>query len=105
MCLAEQPRALLVDISAMELAEDTALALFAALARQAARWPGTTVLLCGPPPHVAALLEDGRFGPVVVRSGVEQARRELAAGASVTPSLSDQLLPVAGAVRHARNVV
>ena len=104
-CLAEQPRALLVDISAMELAEDIALALFTALARQAARWPGTPVLLCGPPPHVAELLERGRFGRVAVRSGVEQARREVVAGAMVTPSLSDQLLPVAGAVRHARNVI
>src|SRR4051812_13780961 len=68
-CLAEQPRALLVDLSAMELGADTALALFTAVSRQAARWPGTPILLCGPSPRLAALLERGRYGRVVVRPG------------------------------------
>jgi anti-anti-sigma regulatory factor len=104
-CLAEQPEALLVDLSAMALGEITALALFTAVTRQAARWPGTPLLLCGPSPHVTELLERGRYGKVAIRSGVEAARREVAGGEVVTPSLSDQLLPIAGAVRHARNVV
>ncbi|WP_030437334.1 ATP-binding protein [Actinoplanes subtropicus] len=104
-CLAEQPEAVLVDLSEMELVEDTALALFTAVARQAARWPGTPILLCGPSPQVTELLEGGRYGKVAIRSGVAEARREVASGAVVTPSLSDQLLPIAGAVRHARDVV
>jgi anti-anti-sigma regulatory factor/anti-sigma regulatory factor (Ser/Thr protein kinase) len=104
-CLAEQPRALLVDLSAMELGEDTALALFTAVTRQAGRWPGAPILLCGPAPHVAELLGRGGYGGVAVRPGVEQARREVAAGTVAPPSLSDRLLPIAGAVRLARDVV
>jgi len=104
-CLAEQPRALLVDLAAMEIGEDTALSLFTAVSRQAARWPGTPMVLCGPTPHVADLLNRGRYGRVTVRTGVEQARREVDSGDVVTPMLSDQLLPITGAVRHARNVV
>jgi anti-anti-sigma regulatory factor len=104
-CLAEQPRALLVDLAAMELGADTALALFTAVTRQAARWPGTPIVLCGPSPRVAGLLERGRYGPVTLCPGVEQARREADSGTVVPPSLSDRLLPIAGAVRHARNVV
>src|SRR5690242_3673483 len=87
-CLTEQPEALLVDLSAMELGEDTALSLFTAVTRQAARWPGTPILLCGPSPEVAELLERGRYGAVAIRPGVAEARREAASGAVVTPSLS-----------------
>jgi anti-anti-sigma factor len=90
-CLAEQPSALLVDLSAMELGEETALALFTAVTRQAAHWPGTPILLCGPRPRVAELLKRGRYGTVAVRPGVAEARQQLASGAVVTPSLSDQL--------------
>src|SRR5690349_6483444 len=84
-CLAEQPEALLVDLAAMEVGEDTALTLFTAVARQAARWPGTPILLCGPQPEVAELLERGRYGTVTVRPGVTEARHEVASGGLVTP--------------------
>jgi anti-anti-sigma factor len=104
-CLAEQPGALLVDLSAMELGADTALGLFTAVTRQAARWPGTAVVLCGPSPPVAELLDRGRFGGLTIRAGVAEARREVLAGRVVPPTLTDQLLPIAGAARHARNVV
>src|SRR4051794_18464574 len=61
-CLAEQPNALLVDLAEMTLADDTSLALFTAVVRQAATWPGTPVLLCAPMAHTAELLARGRFG-------------------------------------------
>jgi anti-anti-sigma regulatory factor/anti-sigma regulatory factor (Ser/Thr protein kinase) len=103
-CLAEQPEALLIDLSAMELGEDTCLSLFTAVARQAATWPGTPVLLCAPRPEVADRLARGRHGMLGVHEGVESARREMAAGRVVVPMVSDQLLPLSGAVRHARNL-
>ena len=45
-CLAEQPTALLVDLSEMTVTDDLALSVFTAVVRQAALWPGTPVQLC-----------------------------------------------------------
>ncbi|MFF5290232.1 ATP-binding protein [Paractinoplanes globisporus] len=104
-CLAEQPGALLVDLSAMDLRDDTALAVFAAVARQAARWPGTPVVICGPPPGIAVLLARRYHGRLVVHDGVEAGRRAVAEGQVVVPAVSEQLLPLPGAARHARNLV
>ncbi|HEX5198777.1 ATP-binding protein [Paractinoplanes rhizophilus] len=104
-CLAEQPDALLVDLAALEVADDTALSLFTAVSQQAENWPGTPLLLCAPSPPVAELLERGRHGNVPVYAGVAQARRAVAEGRAAVPSVTDELLPIAGAVRHARNLV
>ncbi len=103
-CLAEQPDAVLVDLSSVDLGEDTALAVFTAVSRQAAMWPGTPVLLCAPPPAVAGLLARGRYGSLPVHPSLAAARSAVADGRVVAASLSDQLLPVSGAVRHARNM-
>jgi hypothetical protein len=99
-CLAEQPDALLVDVAAMQLADESSLLLFSAVAQQAAQWPGTPLLLCGLPP-----LGNGRHDAVPMHATVAEARLAAAAGRADVPSAGDQLLPVAGAVRHARNVV
>jgi anti-anti-sigma factor len=104
-CLAEQPDALLVDLAALELADATVLALFTAVARQAAHWPGTPLLICAPSEPVARMLERGRHGNVPVHADVAGARRAVEDGRAEVPSISDDLLPVAGAVRHARNLV
>jgi anti-anti-sigma regulatory factor/anti-sigma regulatory factor (Ser/Thr protein kinase) len=103
-CLAEQPDALLVDLSAVTLADDTNFSLFTAIARQAARWPGTPLLICAPAPEIAALLGRGRYGRLPVYPGVAEGRSAVAEGRVVVPSISDRLLPIAGAVRHARNL-
>ena len=103
-CLAEQPEALLVDLSAMEVGDTTALSVFTAVARQATVWPGTPVLLCAPRPAVAAMLDRGRFGLLQVHPSVEDGRRAMAEGRVVMPSVTDDLLPVSGALRHARDL-
>ncbi|MEU4236137.1 ATP-binding protein [Actinoplanes sp. NPDC026619] len=97
-CLAEQPAALLLELSGLELAEDAALALFAEVAEQSARWPGAPLLPCDPAPRVAALLERG--GLTVYRS-VAEARVVVD---EAVPGIGDQILPIAGAARHARNL-
>ncbi|GAB1640841.1 ATP-binding protein [Krasilnikovia sp. MM14-A1259] len=102
-CLAEQPGALLVDLSDMQDAGATSLSVFTAVARQAATWPGTAVLLCAPP-EVAARLQGGRYGVLAVHSSLDAARLAIAEGPPVTQRVIDHLLPVTGAVRHARDL-
>ncbi|WP_433306282.1 ATP-binding protein [Actinoplanes sp. CA-030573] len=103
-CLAEQPEALLVELSAVELCDETALSVFTAVSRQAAQWPGTPLLVCAPPPDIAELLERGRYGKLPVYRDLEEGRRAMADGRAVVPSLSDSLFPIPGAIRHARNL-
>lgn len=103
-CLADQPRALLVDMSAMELREPTALAVFTAVTSQAARWPGTPVLLCGPTPRTRQLLERRRYGRLSLHPSLRDGLRAVNTGTAATAAVSDQLLPVAGAVRFARDL-
>lgn len=102
--LAEQPSALLVDLSGMSLGDVVALSVFTAINRQAAIWPGTPVLLCGPRPEVAAPLARRRFGALLVRDDVDDAIREVSLGAAVPPMITDRLLPATGATRRARHV-
>jgi anti-anti-sigma regulatory factor len=103
-CLASQPDALLVDLSRVRAAEPTALGVFDAVARQAARWPGTPVVLCGPAPPVEARLRR-RGERLSIHASVADALRAVREGNEVSPSLTDQLLPAPGAVRHARDMV
>ncbi|MDP9799415.1 anti-anti-sigma factor [Catenuloplanes nepalensis] len=104
-CLAEQPEALLVDLSGMRVPEPSALTVFTAVVRQAATWPGTPVLLCAPAPAVAELLAGGGFGKLTMVAGLDEARSLLDAGDSGMLMVSDDLLPIRGASRHARDVV
>ncbi|GAB3974129.1 ATP-binding protein [Plantactinospora veratri] len=102
-CLAEQPDALLVDLSEMLVRESPALSVFGTVARQAAMWPGTPVLLCAPDPGTAKLLAGGAFGQLAVFGSAREAvavkpgRRP--------PSVGELLLPLAGSARRARDVV
>ena len=50
-CLADQPAAVIVDLSGVRLAEDLAGLVFAAVSRHAAAWPGSQLLLCGLTPQ------------------------------------------------------
>lgn len=101
-CLIEQPDAVVVDLAGLTLAEPQALRVFSVVARQAAMWPGTPLLLCAPSNALAHLLAVG-YGRLPVFESAEQAltvepRRRMA-------SFSEMLLPAAGAARQARNVV
>jgi anti-anti-sigma factor len=55
-CPAEQPEALIVDLTDMRLADRQALSVLLAVARQTAIWPRVPMILCGAAPAVAHLL-------------------------------------------------
>jgi hypothetical protein len=103
-CLAEQPDALFVDLSALSVEEPIALAVFAAVTRQAALWPGIPVLFCAPTDPVRGMLLGGAYRRLPLSRTIELAREQVRAGGQSLPSLIDELLPIAGAARQARNV-
>jgi anti-anti-sigma regulatory factor len=103
-CLAEQPSALLVDVSGLTITEPLALPVFIAVTRQAARWPGTPVLICGPDPVMAGLLGAAAFRRLPVFTSTDAARHYLGAGGHALPTMTEELLPISGAARQSRNV-
>jgi anti-anti-sigma regulatory factor len=103
-CLAEQPTALLVDLSGLVVTEPLALPVFVAVGRQAARWPGTPVLLCGPDRVMARLLQAAAFRRLPVFGSLDAARDHLGGGGHALPTMTEELLPVSGAARQSRNV-
>jgi anti-anti-sigma regulatory factor len=104
-CLAEQPPVLIVDLSDMRLADQQALSVFLAVARQAAMWPAVPMLLCGPAPETAQLLRTGSVhSHLPILPSVSAAVRSLGR-APLAPSLSEDLLPTVGAGRRARELV
>jgi hypothetical protein len=104
-CLAEQPAALLLDISGLEVAQPLALAVFTAVQRQATRWPGTPVLLCGPRPESSDLLLNRAYQRLPIFDDLAAALAHLGDNRRIMPSISEDLLPVSGSTRHARDVV
>lgn len=104
-CLAGQPAALLVDLSGLSVGQPLALAVFAAVSRQSVRWPGIPMLLCAATESTGALLDTAALRRVPQFPTVEAAREQVAAYRYTLPSLTDELLPLSGAARQARNVV
>ena len=102
-CLAEQPEALLIDLSRFSVGEPLALAVFTAVERQAARWPGVPVLLCAPTPATRAVLNQGAFRRMPTFLSVSAARRHIGTDRLTMPWFIDELLPIFGAPRQARN--
>ncbi|MEV6631773.1 ATP-binding protein [Actinoplanes sp. NPDC051470] len=103
-CLAEQPHALFVELSELTVAEPLALTVLAAVSRQAARWPGIPVLLCAPAALVGAMLARPAYRRLPVFPTIERAAAQVDDYRHSLPSISDQLLPIAGAVREARGL-
>jgi len=103
-CLAEQPDALLIDLSRMTLHDPLALGLFGAVRRQSARWPGIPLLLCAPEPHTARQLRGATHRSLTVFATLEAAQDHAGRERHTLPMLSDDLLPISGAARQARNV-
>lgn len=104
-CLAEQPEAVLVDLSEMRLADPSALSIFLAVARQAERWPAVPLVLCAARTDAAELLRLRSIDrELPVLPSVEDAVRSLGRRPAV-PSVSEDLLPVVGAGRRARELV
>jgi hypothetical protein len=102
--LAEQPDALYVDLATLCIDEPLALAVFSAVNRQAARWPVIPVLYCAAAPPVRHMLADGAYRRLPVAASVDVARAEVRGEGDSVPSVIDDLLPIAGAARQARNI-
>jgi anti-anti-sigma regulatory factor len=103
-CLAEQPGAVLIDLAGLSVSEPLAMAVFTAVVRQAAQWPGIPVLFCSPTPDMRTLLNRGAQHRLPTFHSVLAARAHAGTGRLPLPSLADDLLPICGAARQARNV-
>lgn len=100
-CLVEQPEGLVVDVSQLQVTDDAALWVFAAVAAEAAEWPATRLVFCQPPPrHVAAW----RGAGVTVVPSCPDAQARLGEPSGGTPVTLD-LEPVVGAAREARDLL
>jgi anti-anti-sigma regulatory factor len=104
-CLAEQPQSLIIDLIGLRAEQSMTLAVFLAITRQAARWPGIPVLLCTDAADTRAQLQASAFRRLPLFRDVAAARRHTTESMRSMPSLTDEILPITGAGRHARNVV
>jgi anti-anti-sigma regulatory factor len=104
-CIVEQPSAAVIDASALQLGDDVALTVLAAVARQTAEWPGTRIALAGAPADVGAAVERlgvGRY--LVICPDRESALSELRP-ASVPPTRRERIEPDRNAPGVARSAV
>jgi anti-sigma regulatory factor (Ser/Thr protein kinase)/anti-anti-sigma regulatory factor len=102
--LADQPEAILVDLSGVLTADLGTLSVFLAVGREAARWPAIPLLLCAPSPLVSAHFARAPTLAWTIFPTVSQAALTVGTGAP-TPMLVEDMLPIAGAARSARNLV
>lgn len=103
-CLAEQPDAFLVDLSGLHVEQPLALSIFTVVFRQAARWPGVPVLFCSPAPETRRHLAGSAYHRLPLFGGRDAALAHLHDQRTTMPSLSEELLPVSGSARHARDI-
>jgi hypothetical protein len=100
--LTEQPPAIVVDLARVDPVPTTSMAVFRAVARQAARWPAIPLLLACPTPHLSTVLPHPSPTPTYI--SVAAAAASLGTP-TATPMIIEDLLPVSGAARRARDVV
>lgn len=106
--IADQPDAILVDLSGITCTVPAALSVFLVARREAARWPTIPLLLCAPSSSVAGQLSRaaGLPGTTTVFASVALAARAIGTGTGVpTPMFMEDMLPAVGAARRARNLV
>ncbi|GIF14003.1 ATP-binding protein [Actinoplanes teichomyceticus] len=101
-CLVERPDAVIAELTGLQVREPPALGVFSAVARQAAVWPGTPLLLSTSCDQVAEWFASGRYGQVPVLSSTAEALA--AEPCDRRPSMADTLLPVSGAAAYARRL-
>lgn len=103
-CLSCQPDALVIDLAALTVRDELAVAVFAAAARRAADWPAVPMVFCAPPPATAAgLAASTACRELPIRSTCAEATE--VAGAAAMPRLRMRMEPVAAACRRARELV
>ncbi|MEV1285687.1 ATP-binding protein [Micromonospora sp. NPDC049679] len=100
-CLADQPDAVVVDVSQLLVQETAALSIFTAVVRETAQWPIGQLMLCAPPSDADAVWAQAEVAVTPTR---QAALAQLTDPASAT-RLSVELTPVAGSARRARELV
>lgn len=104
-CLADQPDAVVVDVAEVEVGEPLALAVFAAVTREAADWPAVPVVLCAAGGGIADRLASSPVRrSVLVAASCAEAFAQTARRAAPAP-VRATLPPVADACRQARELV
>ncbi|MET7707442.1 STAS domain-containing protein [Micromonospora sp. NPDC005413] len=102
--LVDQPEALVVDMSEVDVKDRLALSVFAATARRAEEWPAVPVVLCAPSPVAARWLAESTTCRVVpVSADCAEATRVASARSALR--MRTRLEPVAEACRRARELV
>lgn len=90
--LADQPRAIILDLSALTVADDLAVTVFSLATWHAAAWPGVPIVLCGAAPPVARVLRRMAIDrQAVIASDLASAQTYVAARA--TPRQVRQRFP------------
>lgn len=100
--LRQQPAGLLIDLTAVTVTDEGAMLVFARIVAEALRWPDVLVVLCASTGEVRRLLGADTLDPRLVFDSVAAGRS--AALASVL-TVTEDLLPIMGAARQARNVI
>ena len=101
-CLADEPAAILVELSDMTVAEPDATRIFPMILQQADNWPGTPLLLCASKPTTATLIMNTSGESMPLFDTVADAQAALTGPDSL---ISEIILPVRGAARRARDIV
>jgi anti-sigma regulatory factor (Ser/Thr protein kinase)/anti-anti-sigma regulatory factor len=101
-CLSREPDAVLVELSGATVADAEAAKTLALIAQRAVSWPGTPVLLCVPDPSAASTITVQCGESLPLFDAVTGAVSALTAHRDV---VSEQLLPVPGTARRARDLV
>jgi anti-anti-sigma regulatory factor len=102
--LADQPDALVVDLTDITFDDPQALLVFGALARRASLWPGVPVILTAPDERLRdALRQQGVERVVAICAGQHEAML-LASGAPSPRRLRETFEPVLGAARRGRDL-
>jgi LuxR family maltose regulon positive regulatory protein len=103
--LAEQPPAIICDLSRVEAIDPLCAGVFTSIGQPALEWPGTALMLCGArPPVVDALRQLGVADRLAMYASLDQA---LAMVGTRPPALRERLAlePVAAAARVGRSFV
>jgi anti-sigma regulatory factor (Ser/Thr protein kinase)/anti-anti-sigma regulatory factor len=103
-CLADQPLALVLDVTHVSVVGGVALSALLELAHSAARWPGARIALCGAGQGASALMAAGRDGEVDLYRTVDEAMAA-ALKLPVPPRRAVELAPDRHAPEQARSLV
>lgn len=93
---------MLIDVAALSVADAAAVTVFTKIMQEARRWPDVRVLVCAPSASVKPLLSADVLDERLLFASVAAGRT---AALAVVPAVAEDLLPVAGAARRARDVI